>query len=94
MLRSFCTPLAGRSKQITGKQFKSLADDAFTTTNAATAVFTKETDGLTRVKMAAVKVQSTDLVGESSDNYAYIVTGGARRQAAMSSIPSGPALRM
>ena len=69
---------AGRSKQITGKQFKSLADDAFTTTNAATAVFTKETDGLTRVKMAAVKVQSTDLVGESSDNYAYIVTGGSQ----------------
>ena len=69
---------AGRSKQITGKQFKSLADDAFTTTDAATAVFTKETDGLTRVKMAAVKVQSTDLVGESSDNYAYIVTGGSQ----------------
>ena len=69
---------SGRSKQITGKQFKSLADDAFTTANAATAVFTKETDGLTRVKLAAVKVQSTDLVGESSDNYAYIVTGGSQ----------------
>ena len=69
---------SGRSKQITGKQFKSLADDAFTTENAATAVFTKETDGLTRVKLAAVKVQSTDLVGQSSDNYAYIVTGGSQ----------------
>ena len=69
---------AGRSKQITGKQFKALADNAFTATNAATAVFTKESDGLTRVMMAAVKVQSTDLVGQSSDNYAYIVTGGVK----------------
>ena len=69
----------GRSKQITGKQFKSLSEDAKGVNAApATAVFTKETDGLTRVKLAAIKVSSTDLVGESSDNYAYIVTAGVK----------------
>ncbi len=69
----------GRSKQINGKQFKSLSEDAKGVKNApATAVFTKETDGLNRVKLAAIKVSSTDLVGESSDNYAYIVTAGVK----------------
>ena len=72
----------GRSKQITGKQFNALSDTTkgmlSDLSQAATAVFTKETNGLTRVRMAAVKVESTDLVGESSDNYAYIVTGGSQ----------------
>ncbi|HIX10391.1 MAG TPA: S-layer homology domain-containing protein [Candidatus Agathobaculum pullistercoris] len=72
----------GRSKQITGKQFNALSDTTegmlSDLSQAATAVFTKETNGLTRVRMAAVKVESTDLVGESSDNYAYIVSGGTQ----------------
>ena len=67
----------GRSKQITGKQFNAIANNAEgmldNLSDSATAVFTKEANGLNRVRMAAVKVQSINVSGTSNDVYGYIV---------------------
>ena len=72
----------GRSKQITGKQFNAMVNsDANLGENGVDHVyasFTKESNGLTRVMMASVLVNSTSITGQSSDNYGYIVTEGAR----------------
>ena len=70
----------GTSKQISGKQFNALktVQVGGASNTAVSASFSKEQSGLNRVMMAAVKVADTNLVGESSDNYAYIVTGGVR----------------
>ena len=72
----------GRSKQITGKQFNAMVNsDANLGENGVDHVyasFTKENNGLTRVMMASVLVNSTSITGQSSDNYGYIVTEGAR----------------
>ena len=62
----------GRSKLITGKQFNALVTP--TTKDTATVVFTKESNGLNRVQMAAVKVSNINISGKSSDNYGYIVS--------------------
>ena len=62
---------AGRSKVITGKQYNSL-----TTDYTATVAFTKKSNGLNRVQMAAVKVSNINVSGHSSDKYAYIVSTG------------------
>ena len=59
----------GRSKVITGKQYKALTFDY-----AATVAFTKKSNGLNRVQMAAVLVTDINVSGNSSDNYAYIVS--------------------
>ena len=65
----------GASKQITGKQYNALAaNDVISGNNCA--VFTKETNGLDRVRMASVKVPSTSVSGKSNDNYAYIISDG------------------
>ena len=61
----------GRSKVITGKQYNSL-----TTDYTATVAFTKKSNGLNRVQMAAVKVSNINVSGHSSDKYAYIVSTG------------------
>ena len=63
---------SGRSKLITGKQFNALVTP--TTKDKATVVFTKESNGLNRVQMAAVKVSNINVSGRSSDNYGYIVS--------------------
>ena len=77
----------GRSKQITGKQFNALntndldggsdssdgTEKSYSLTDNATAVFTKETNGLNRVRMAAVLVGSISISGTSNDVYGYIV---------------------
>ena len=61
----------GRSKMITGKQYKNLSNSDVT---SATAVFEKKSNGLNRVQMASVMVSDVDVSGNSSDNYAYIVS--------------------
>ncbi len=61
----------GRSKMITGKQYKNLSDRDVT---SATAVFEKKSNGLNRVQMASVLVSDVNVSGNSSDNYAYIVS--------------------
>lgn len=61
----------GRSKMITGKQYKNLSNGDVT---SATAVFEKKSNGLNRVQMASVMVSDVDVSGNSSDNYAYIVS--------------------
>ena len=63
----------GRSKLITGKQYKALSNDQVT---KSTAVFEKKSNGLNRVQMASVLVGKVDVSGTSSDNYAYIVSDG------------------
>ena len=65
----------GSSKQITGKQYNALKGSDVISGNYS-AVFTKETNGLTRVRMASVKVPSTSVSGKSNDNYAYIISDG------------------
>ena len=64
---------AGRSKLITGKQYKALSNSQVT---SSTAVFEKKSNGLNRVQMASVLVGKVDVSGTSSDNYAYIVSDG------------------
>ena len=65
----------GASKQITGKQYNALvASDVISGNHSA--VFTKETNGLTRVRMASVMVPRTSVSGKSNDNYAYITSDG------------------
>ena len=68
---------SGRSKLITGKQFNVLATSSLGSTgdqSKSYAVFTKESNGLTRVQMAAVLVSDINTSGNSSDNYGYIVS--------------------
>ena len=62
----------GSSKKITGKQYNALGNSVGQ--NGGSAVFTKETNGLKRVRLASVKVDDTSVSGESSDNYAYIIS--------------------
>ena len=61
----------GRSKVITGKQYNALTSDYI-----ASVAFTKKSNGLNRVQMAAVMVSNINVTGNSSDNYAYIVSDG------------------
>ena len=65
----------GRSKLVTGKQYKALTTGDVEATGT-TASFEKKSNGLNRVQMAAVKVPTAkfDASGKSSDNYAYIVS--------------------
>ena len=69
----------GASKQITGKQYNALANNDVVSGNYS-AVFTKETNGLTRVRMASVKVPKTNVSGKSNDNYAYIISDGIENE--------------
>jgi hypothetical protein len=62
----------GSSKKITGKQYNALGN--FVGQDGGSAVFTKETNGLKRVRLASVKVDNTGVSGKSSDNYAYIIS--------------------
>ena len=67
----------GRSKIITGKQFNALkTSDPGLGNKESYAVFTKKSNGLNRVQMAAIKVSKIDVSGNASDNYAYIVSDG------------------
>ena len=69
----------GASKQITGKQYNALtASDVVR--GSYSAVFTKETNGLTRVRMASVKVPKTNVSGKSNDNYAYTISDGVENE--------------
>lgn len=74
----------GSSKTITGKQFNNLASSAdLVTTNGAGAVFTKDYNGLDRVRLASVEVKSGstigDISGTSNDNYGYITADAVER---------------
>ena len=77
----------GRSKMLTGKQYNALSTATSKDkpgldggTNAATAIFTKETKGLTRAMMVAVKTPSMTISGNSSDNYAYVVSNNGQNK--------------
>ena len=82
----------GRSKMLTGKQYNALSSGKLLTTNPnspasdnasnnlATAIFTKETKGLTRAMMVAVKTSSMTVSGSSSDNYAYVVSNNGQNK--------------
>ena len=69
----------GRSKVITGKQYNALKTAKLgsdTNDGKSYAVFTKKSNGLKRVQMAAVQVSSINVTGNASDSYAYIVSDG------------------
>ena len=75
----------GRSKMLTGKQYNALSsgkllgsDNNNASNSLATAIFTKETKGLTRAMMVAVKTSSMTVSGSSSDNYAYVVSNNGQ----------------
>ena len=75
----------GRSKMLTGKQYNALSTSDSEKglnggVNAATAVFTKETKGLTRAMMVAVKTPKMTVSGDSSDNYAYVVSNNGQNK--------------
>ena len=76
----------GRSKMLTGKQYnalssgKLLGSDDNASNSLATAIFTKETKGLTRAMMVAVKTSSMTVSGSSSDNYAYVVSNNGQNK--------------
>ena len=77
----------GRSKMLTGKQYNALTTSSLdlnsTTTGNQTevgAIFTKETKGLTRAMMVAVKTPSMTISGSSSDNYAYVVSNNGQNK--------------
>ena len=77
----------GRSKVLTGKQYNALTTssldlDSKTTGNQTEvgAIFTKETKGLTRAMMVAVKTPSMTVSGNSSDNYAYVVSNNGQNK--------------
>ena len=75
----------GRSKMLTGKQYNALSTSDSEKglnggTGAATAVFTKETKGLTRAMMVAVKTPKMTVSGDSSDNYAYVVSNNGQNK--------------
>ena len=69
----------GRSKIITGKQFNDLPDGTPIETTAQ-AAFTKDSSGLTRIRLASIEVKTghtiSDVTGTSNDNYGYIIDGG------------------
>ena len=74
----------GSSKTITGKQFNNLTSSAdLVTTKGAGAVFTKDYNGLDRVRLASVEVKSGstigDISGTSNDNYGYITADAVER---------------
>ncbi len=70
----------GSSKKITGKQFNALSQTTLTANDAAYGTaFTKDVNGLCRVLLASVKVDSTSISGTSYDNYGYIVSDGAEK---------------
>ena len=60
----------GKCKVVTGKQYKALATADQGNMSAA---FTKKTNGLTKIMLAAAYVGDVDKTGRSNDNYAYIV---------------------
>ena len=68
----------GRSKMLTGKQYNALTTGA--TLPAVGAVFTKEKNGLTRAMMVAVKTTNMTVSGNSSDNYAYVVSNNGQNK--------------
>ena len=77
----------GRSKMLTGKQYNALTTSSLdlnsTTAGNQTevgAIFTKETKGLTRAMMVAVKTPSMTISGSSSDNYAYVVSNNGQNK--------------
>ena len=77
----------GRSKMLTGKQYNALSsgkllgsEDNNASNSLATAIFTKETKGLTRAMMVAVKTSSMTVSGSSSDNYAYVVSNNGQNK--------------
>ena len=77
----------GRSKVLTGKQYNALTTSSLdlnsTTAGNQTevgAIFTKETKGLTRAMMVAVKTPSMTISGNSSDNYAYVVSNNGQNK--------------
>ena len=77
----------GRSKMLTGKQYNALTTssldlDSTTASNQTEvgAIFTKETKGLTRAMMVAVKTPSMTISGSSSDNYAYVVSNNGQNK--------------
>ena len=74
----------GSSKTITGKQFNNLTSSAdLVTTKGAGAVFTKDYNGLDRVRLASVAVANGHTIGEisgtSNDNYGYITADAVER---------------
>ena len=70
----------GASKKITGKQFNALSQTTLTANDAAYGTaFTKDVNGLCRVLLASVKVNSTSISGTSYDNYGYIVSDGSEK---------------
>lgn len=74
----------GSSKTITGKQFNNLSASApLETTDGAGAVFTKDYNGLDRVRLASVEVTSGstigDISGTSNDYYGYITADAVER---------------
>ena len=76
----------GRSKVLTGKQYNALTTSSLdldkTTGNQTEvgAIFTKETKGLTRAMMVTVKTPSMTVSGNSSDNYAYVVSNNGQNK--------------
>ncbi len=60
----------GKSKVVTGKQFKALDADH---NGVLTSAFTKKVSGLTKIMLASAYVGDIDQTGHSNDNYAYIV---------------------
>ena len=77
----------GRSKMLTGKQYNALATSSLDLEKTAgnqtkvSAIFTKETTkGLTRAMMVAVKTPSMTVSGNSSDNYAYVVSNNGQNK--------------
>mgnify|MGYP000509038117 CR=1 FL=1 len=84
----------GSSKTITGKQFNNLTTGVDTAIGAKT-VFTKKTNGLDRVRVAAVQASDklSGVNGKSNDNYAYITADAVKKLTATSPTPSGMVLR-
>ena len=69
----------GRSKMLTGKQYNALTTNN-TTLPSVGAIFTKEKNGLTRAMMVAVKTTNMTVSGNSSDNYAYVVSNNGQNK--------------
>ena len=71
----------GASKTITGKQFNNLSSANLETTSKA--VFTKDYNGLDRVRLASIKTIDSktinDITGTSNDNYGYITSDAVKR---------------
>ena len=71
----------GASKTITGKQFNNLSAANLEITS--NAVFTKDYNGLDRVRLASIKTIDgktiNDITGASNDNYGYITSDAVKR---------------